>query len=711
MKNKLVSKNLFVEGLHQLKSKFIICSCIFISLSIIVPLLISINTDYHNIDVLEIDYTVLNINLVIGLIPYIVAPIFAFSLFSFCFKRRSSDFYHSLSFKREPLYVSFILSATVACFALILGCILVSSVMGIIFIKTLEIIPFLCTLTPILLNLTVASLLMICGIALGCALSGRFISALGTALILLFFPRIFISTWFFTLKKSNYLIPTNHFKILFDNSLNALTGGFVNEHTEYKSVIYTLVLSLIFLIIGIRFFKQRKSELAQRSSMTKGVQTIFRTVFSLVFCLPACFSLFDYIYLQLYSKYDTTSTVTTCIIFWFLAIVAYFLFEIITQRSVKTLKKAMLKFSYVIVLNIAIIGALFGANAYINSYKPTKDKIDSVRILEYDRDNSYNLFSQMFSLNDGSYYEDDYYSKPSYNIGKAEEISIKNDEIKEIICNSLSSNISINSFRDDRAICVAFEENGNTRYRNVSIKQTEINKLIKLLAKEKDFTDALTNYPEQLKVNEISYNDDYGFFNDYYYDDYYDDSYYDTESKEKLEKISKEIYPVARKEIKNLSDEELDQLVANNFFSNYDNYYDDSNGYLGGYDKKNNYYYIPILNSMVKTNELIYEYTVNSEENQEQLKEAVNHIGEENYSTEFWLLDEHYLILKGKTSALKEYILNKGLKKTENSVIMNCCVTDYNDNYEDYEDSSKESEYYSFNFYIDKDDVEKFFGK
>ena len=110
MKNKLVSKNLFVEGLHQLKSKFIICSCIFISLSIIVPLLISINTDYHSIDVLEIDYSVLNINLVIGLIPYIVAPIFAFSLFSFCFKRRSSDFYHSLSFKRETLYVSFILS-------------------------------------------------------------------------------------------------------------------------------------------------------------------------------------------------------------------------------------------------------------------------------------------------------------------------------------------------------------------------------------------------------------------------------------------------------------------------------------------------------------------------------------------------------------------------------------------------------------------------
>ena len=47
---------------------------------------------------------------------------------------------------------------------------------------------------------------------------------------------------------------------------------------------------------------------------------------------------------------------------------------------------------------------------------------------------------------------------------------------------------------------------------------------------------------------------------------------------------------------------------------------------------------------------------MNSEENQEQLKKSVNHIGEENYSTEFWLLDEHYLILKGKTSALKEYI-------------------------------------------------------
>ena len=53
---------------------------------------------------------------------YVFTPIFTFLLFKFLFKRNASDFYHSLSVKRETLFFTFSLSALVMTLSIVAVC-------------------------------------------------------------------------------------------------------------------------------------------------------------------------------------------------------------------------------------------------------------------------------------------------------------------------------------------------------------------------------------------------------------------------------------------------------------------------------------------------------------------------------------------------------------------------------------------------------------
>lgn len=706
MKNKFINKNLYIEGLHQLKNPFIITLVIMFSSSILFPILYL--SDYYS-DYSYFSYYYDNIfryNYFLAIIPYICAPIFAFLIYSFLFKRKSSDFYHSLSFKRTTLFVSFTASAATMLTVLVLISTLTTFITIDLFllIKTNGIInslivedSFYSSIIPTALNLIAASMLTVSGIAIGCAVSGRFFSALVTAAIILFCPRIFIGLIISAFKSTNYIIDNNYFNIPLGNDYNALTGAFLNDYSEYKSVIYSLILALIYFVIAAIIFNKRKSETAANMSMSKVPQAIVRIVFSMIFCIPAT--------LTFYTDRFTDNK-STCLILWFFGIIAYFLFEIITQRSVKTLLRALIQFVFVIILNIAILGGLYLGEYAVEAYNPDEKSLQSVKIAE----RSYYSDYFDFFIPEPEYYYDDEDNYQNYQ--NIENYEIKNDKIEKILCEALKTTEEYSDYYSsyDYEFTVCFKDNnGSVKYRNVALTQTEMNNLCYELAKDNGFFKAATTFPKEASTVDIDYValDDIFNFNSM------------TEPK------CIDVYNKAIEEINNYIKENknynMKRYLTNFYMSNNDiymDYYNDFDENLGSItitDKQGNLYDMPILPDMSETVEMITDLAINSNENKADINSVLNIFENDKWSVNILYIntqkssnntsnsfDTFSCEIKNhkKTEEFKEYIKNNGLKKQENSVIIEINM------YQKYEDD----DYYPYNcyFYLDKTAFEKY---
>lgn len=611
MKNKFINKNLYIEGLHQLKNPFIIMLVIMLSSSILFPILCLADNYYY-------DYSyenIIEVNGFLAVIPYICAPIFAFLIYSFLFKRKSSDFYHSLSFKRTTLFVSFTASAATMLTVLVLISTLTTFITIISFseinnMKMQENLYY--SAIPTTLNLIAASMLSVSGISIGCAISGRFFSALITAVTILFCPRIFMGLIMSSFKSTNYIIDNSHFDIPLGNSYNALTGAVFNSYTEYKSVIYSLILALIYFVIAAIIFKKRKSETAANMSMTKVPQAIVRIAFSLIFCIPAT--------LTVYSDgfYDNMST---CLVLWFFGIIAYFLFEIITQHSVKTLLRALIEFVFVIILNLAVLGGLFLGEYAVESYNPDEKSLQSVKLFQK------NYYSDYFNIFMPEYYGEEYNYQNYKNI---ENYEIKNDKIEKILCEALETtkkhfdyyvsydyNVSY-----PYAFTVCFKDNnGSVKYRNVALAKSEHNKICDELAKDNGFIKAATDFPKEASKIDI----DYSGLNSSFYLNYSDEPNCFVVYNKAIEELQSCIIEAKENNRKS-------RLV--DFYLEEYGYDEHSLGNIVITDNRENSYIMPIYSEMSETVKLITEFSIDSSENKANINKALNNLESDKWSAD-----------------------------------------------------------------------------
>ena len=382
MKTKYFDKGIYKEGLLQLKTPAFICFVITLAfelLSIISNLIIK-GIEKESDFVAEV-LTTSNAALVsysnATMIVFVFTPIFAFLLFKFLFKRKECDFYHALWVKRETLYTSFGLSAFTVSAGLV--------VFDLVFVALARVILFngfkLSSFLPNLLNLVVASALIISVIMLSCSISGRFFSALVTSVVILLYPRIFMSVIIWTIRLSVPSLDSTKFDYLLGNKFNVITGGLFNGYTFYGSVFYSLVLAGIYFAIGMYLFKHRKSEQAQTPGSLKTAQVIFRTAFCMIFCLPAIIIIYTItIESRKYELDEGSLLVATLgiIILYFFAILSYFLYEIFTKRKLSA--KAILQFGWVLLINVVLIVSLFATEKIVTSYNPDAQKVDTITI-------------------------------------------------------------------------------------------------------------------------------------------------------------------------------------------------------------------------------------------------------------------------------------------------------------------------------------------
>lgn len=516
MKKQFFNRGLYLEGLRQLKLIGILMTVIFSVVAIIPPVgagILSLR-QVPEIQKYQPDYIPtpekvdgVLMNPAIIAVFLVIAPVMVFILFGFLNKRKSSDFYHAIPHTRLSIFLSFY-GAVMTWVAIM---IVTSSVCAIISYAIFPqfFFPQYSALLLFILTCFVISTLVVGASLIAVSLSGTTATNVLLTLLILYLPRITLTTLNTALMSSLPILPSGHGFPLLDNSYNLLfhfLSNFFNgklfrgnqmikSMTSVHGLIYTAVLAVIFTVLAAILFICRKSESAERSAPSKRLQATYRIIVTMIVCLFACMSIF---YLTHSKHYNIDSEVFGIVVLYIVALIVYFAYELISTRKWKNLLRALPGLGIVAVLNVAILGLLGGLRASSLSFTPDADEIKSISVISTDESNHDDYY-----LSEYSFY--------AYIQTQMHTIQLDTPESKEIIVASLSDCVKIlkengtNYYREGinnsdykNPITVKISTATGNHYRTVYVTPKDFNLIANQLSNDQQYLDLYMTIPKPI---------------------------------------------------------------------------------------------------------------------------------------------------------------------------------------------------------------------
>lgn len=382
-KKKIFDLKLFKEGFRQLSVFGIISLILFIIESILV---IVNNHEFTGTSAVML----LDIHPIAFFSFLVVAPIMTLYLFRFLASKSGSDFYHSLPHTRTCILVSFTAAIISWIFIILYGSSIAAISMHACFPEKYNINyneSFM-----VMTGIFIASILVICATVLAQCITGTMLTNIIVTGIILFFPCIMLLTFKYSvMAKSGYIVPEQHFLAILSGTKNLVTAPitvflsststyeeFTQNYTNPTSFIYTLFVAILLFGFAIFFYNRRKSEIAGNPAPNKYIQALYRICTTLIFCAIPIIMV----------SYDSTGSTELFTMYTIIAI-AYFLFEIITTKTVKRVVKIIPGLLIIALLNIGSLAAINITTNNILSFKPEVEDIEYVRILSSSNSTEY----------------------------------------------------------------------------------------------------------------------------------------------------------------------------------------------------------------------------------------------------------------------------------------------------------------------------------
>jgi len=312
------------------------------------------------------------------------APLLVYQLHGFQNKRSTSDFYHALPHTRLCLFLSLQAAALTHLIGLIVASCLLSCLLGLLmsslvtFVAAPLLLYALCTLS--------VGILLSSVVALAMSLTGTPFSNFILGGLILFLPRMLLFLISNSVSSLIYNLVPEHFMPFASPNLNMATGllfsflgllfggGFTDQVTYLPAILYTTLLGLCYTALSAFFFHRRRSEAAGLSAPSPRLQTVYRiTVGTTVSILGSFF-----FYNELIG--GSGAPFFTCLIFWILGIVAYYLYELLTTKRWRNLIRATPALSLVLAVNLLLIGVTHVAFVTERDYAPEANQIKSISI-------------------------------------------------------------------------------------------------------------------------------------------------------------------------------------------------------------------------------------------------------------------------------------------------------------------------------------------
>ena len=415
---------LYLEGLKRLKVMGIAASIAVIGICAMIPVT-------YIIDHVGVHYTdkpyVYDVSINEFAIPLIlilfIAPFFVSSIFSYLNRRNESDFYHAIPYKRACVFNSFMLSTLTWVLGIITASVALCSILwGIAPYASFDMkIPFL-----LILSTFASCLILMCFMALAMSLTGTVMSNLFIFGLLSLFVRVAFALFSFTVEEvipiwrsgetlGVLLEPGFFFPI-------ALLGGTLeifeaaDVYSNLALYIYTFLSSIAIYALAAFFYGRRRSEMAGKSAPSKRLQHIYRIAFTTPFVL-------------LLSSFVTESIFSTTsygveiihIVLTALVLFVYYLYELITTRSPKSMLKSTPYLLVLVLIAGVYVGGVSCMRAVVLSNAPDADEMSYV-VFDYEKEH-YSLHSK------------------SYEELKCEDVAISEEKVLEGVSDALKFSI------------------------------------------------------------------------------------------------------------------------------------------------------------------------------------------------------------------------------------------------------------------------------
>ena len=386
MKKSLFSRGLYVEGLRQLRLTGFIFLAILLLIGIATPAIQFITAmayyNIHEISAQVVDYVVM-CPLVLG-IPFVVAPVFSFVLFGGFNKRSTSDFYHSLPYTRACMFFSFV----AAIFTWIIGLTVIYSVASVVTYLAMPkifIVSF-AGMIDILLTVAAQTCMVVFVLIMAMSITGTPVANITSAGLIMFLPRLMITMISMTLGElapvlgGNFGVFGYKYNVIWATVYNVFGISYGEIYKGNISCdIYSLVISLVYAVLALVLFCHRKSETSGHPAPGKMTQHIIRICVGLVISgVITCGLLMDF-------------EIGMAIIFYPIAVIAYFAYELITQKTFRTIPKTLPGLGVLVGLNVLIVAICLGGAAYVHSYSPDADQVEAIYLVEDGLDSQYEI--------------------------------------------------------------------------------------------------------------------------------------------------------------------------------------------------------------------------------------------------------------------------------------------------------------------------------
>lgn len=480
MRKRIFSPRLYLDGLKQLRLIGIAGLVILALEAILIPVgevLSQMDREYVSVELVGF----MNMHPMLVLCFCVLAPLMTLYLFQFLNKRNASDFYHAIPETRLCLFFSF----TAAILTWVVGTAVLTTLLSVgihMAFPTFFTVNFTSVFAA-LMNILAGCVLVTACVALAMCVTGTVFTNVMVSLMIIFLPRLLILLLNSSVTSNLPLIASNHFVFWLDPSCNVPVGTVLgvlgigasqNVLSSWQSGLYTLVLAMLYLGAAAFLFHRRKSEAAGRAAPNRILQAVFRIALAMVPCAIACYGIFYNIIWE--EEMDTFMFVVLYII----ALVVYFLYEIITTRKWKNLLKAIPALGVLVVLNVALTGGMLGLYQSSLAFSPDAEDIRSVRIMSR-------------------------YQYTDYFTARTQQIEIDDPEVKEVVARQLrfSADLCRQSLRQyyDRVgpnmttACVAIRTGTSTHYRNILLSTEDYKTLSAPLSQVPAFREIYQNLP------------------------------------------------------------------------------------------------------------------------------------------------------------------------------------------------------------------------
>ncbi len=317
-----------------------------------------------------------------------LAPIVALILSEILMKdfrtRNGSDFYHALPVSKRITLLSAVVAVLCWTFVYMIIPVLIQALL--IFILSYRPMDWSIVFEAYTFG-TIVSFYLISAAWLGHVLTGTRMSQVVISVMIIAGPRTLLYVIGMIIETTMPYMFLDRYDFLFrPQKYNFALNFFIRNGRTVTSVIYTILLSLIYLGLALWLVRKKPSEVAGRPTWTSKMETLVRVLLAFALSLPAIIGcLLLYFSNSGYGSFTETSKMEymmLIILFYSLAVIVYFLYEIVQTKKVKNSFKHWKGLGWVALFNLIIILGIVIVHKSVSGLKPDPTGIESVSLVD-----------------------------------------------------------------------------------------------------------------------------------------------------------------------------------------------------------------------------------------------------------------------------------------------------------------------------------------